>query len=51
VQEETFINPPLGTPLAVPLTDKAGVALASGLYYVVVTTNSGRYVGKLIVLR
>lgn len=51
VLEENLLNPPLGVPIAVNLTDKSGVPLASGLYYVVVTTNQGRYVGKLIVLR
>jgi hypothetical protein len=33
------------------LVDTWGNPLSSGLYYVVVTTNSGRTIGKMLVLR
>ena len=51
VQDRTFYAVPAGTELAVNLTDREGRPLANGLYYVVVTTNSGRVIGKLLVLR
>jgi hypothetical protein len=35
----------------VSLTGWGGHFLANGLYYVVVTTNNGRAIGKLLVLR
>jgi hypothetical protein len=34
-----------------PLTDKWGAPLASGIYYVVITANGKRSVGKLLVIR
>ncbi len=62
VQETNFANVPLGVMGSGPMitmTDKTGVALASGVYYAVVTTtplsNSGgaaqRLVGKFLLLR
>ena len=52
VNEITLSNVQAGlTDLGLPLTDKEGNPLANGLYYVVVTTKSGRYTGKLLVLR
>jgi hypothetical protein len=40
-----------GTVLPVPLVDKTGTPLASGLYYLVVQTNQGRTIVKLLILR
>ena len=39
------------TDLTLQLVDKAGISLANGLYYVVVTTADGRAVDKLMVIR
>ncbi len=51
VQGTVFPNVPSGVSVRVNLTDKWGTALASGIYYVVVTTSSGRTIGKLLILR
>jgi hypothetical protein len=52
VNETTFHDIPAGTTnLALPLTDKEGKPLANGIYYVVVTANGQRFVGKLLVLQ
>jgi hypothetical protein len=51
VQDTTFDSVPTGTAVVVSLTGRGGNPLANGLYYVVVTTNSGRAIGKLLVLR
>jgi hypothetical protein len=51
VQERTYDNIPSGTPVPLELTDRWGKPLASGLYYAVVETNTGRSIGKLLVLR
>jgi hypothetical protein len=40
-----------GASLPVPLVDKGGTPLASGLYYLVVQTNQGRTIVKLLILR
>jgi hypothetical protein len=40
-----------GQGIPIPLVDSYNDPLANGLYYVVVTTNEGRKIGKLIVLR
>ncbi|HTC20898.1 MAG TPA: T9SS type A sorting domain-containing protein, partial [bacterium] len=40
-----------GAVLPVPLVDKTGTPLASGLYYLVVQTNQGRTIVKLLILR
>jgi len=40
-----------GTVLTLPLTDKTGTDLASGLYYIVIQTQQGRFILKLLVLR
>jgi len=40
-----------GTAVTLTLTGRGGNLLANGIYYVVVTTNSGRSVGKLLILR
>jgi hypothetical protein len=37
--------------LILPLVDKWGVKMANGIYYVVVTTNQGRYFAKWLILR
>jgi hypothetical protein len=51
VQERTYDNIPSGTSVPLELTDRWGTPLASGFYYVVVETNAGRSIGKLLVLR
>jgi len=51
VQDRTFTNIPSGTAVPLTLTDRWGSPLASGIYYVVVTTFKGRSIGKLLVLR
>lgn len=43
--------PPGTASIALPLTDKSGVPLANGLYYVIVKTPQGRFLLKLLVLR
>jgi hypothetical protein len=48
---ETFPNIPPGTAVKVTLDDQWGRPLADGLYYVVVTIEGKRYIGKLLVLR
>jgi hypothetical protein len=40
-----------GANVTIPLVDKWGTPLASGLYYVVVQTNQGRTIVKLLILR
>ncbi len=42
---------PSGTALHLPLVSRWGGPMANGLYYVVVTTNGGKTIGKLLVLR
>lgn len=51
VQDETYPSLPAGTAVTVSLTGKAGNPLANGVYYVVVTVNGQRTIGKLLVLR
>ena len=51
VQQQAFQDMPVGTDVKVDLKDKWGHPLASGLYYVVVTVDGQRTVGKLLVLR
>ena len=51
VQDKTFTSVPSGTAITVSLTGKGGNPLANGIYYVVVTTSSGRATGKLLILR
>lgn len=52
VGEETFANVTPGTSVMVQLQDKGGIQLANGLYYVVVTTSQGgKFILKLLVLR
>jgi hypothetical protein len=50
VQNETFYNIQGGTPVRVELTDKKGIAFADGIYYLVVTVNGHRSIGKLLIL-
>jgi hypothetical protein len=40
-----------GASVSLNLTDKGNKPLASGLYYVVVETDQGRSIAKLIVVR
>jgi hypothetical protein len=51
VKDETFDSIPSGTAVTLTLTGRGGNNLANGIYYVVVTTHSGRTIGKLLVLR
>jgi rhamnogalacturonan endolyase len=51
VLDETFDAIPSGKAVVVHLTGRGGNPLANGVYYVVVTTNTGRVTGKLLVLR
>jgi hypothetical protein len=51
VQLQVLPQLPLGTEIQIELKDKWGHPLASGLYYVVVATNEGRHVAKLLILR
>ena len=51
VQQQVFEKTPLGTDVQIDLKDKNGTPLASGLYYVVVTVDGKRTVGKLLILR
>ena len=49
VQETTFPQVPNGKAVVVDLTDRWGTPLASGIYYVVVATDGGKSVGKLLI--
>jgi hypothetical protein len=49
IQEQLFPQVPVGTDVTLNLTDKWGAPLANGLYYVVVTTNEGRSIVKLLI--
>jgi hypothetical protein len=51
VASVSYSNVQPGESVPVPLVDKAGTPLASGLYYVVVQTNQGRSIVKLLLLR
>lgn len=52
ILEETVLDVPLGTNYhSLVLKDKAGKPLANGVYYIVVTTTSGKAVGKLVILK
>jgi hypothetical protein len=52
VCETTMTTLPTGTTaVKVPLMDKQNRLLSNGCYYLVVTTNAGRSIGKLVVLR
>jgi hypothetical protein len=51
VKDQFFPQVPAGTDVTVELTDRSGNPLASGLYYIVVITDQGKYIGKLLLLR
>jgi hypothetical protein len=51
VQQQVVQQVPMGTDIQIDLTDKVGKPLASGLYYVVVITDEGRTVSKLLIVR
>ena len=51
MQDTTYTSQTSGTAITLNLTGKSGNPLSNGIYYVVVTTSSGRAVGKLLVLR
>ncbi len=51
VLEQPFTNQPVGVDVNINLSDNWGAPMASGIYYVVVTTPNGRIVGKLLLLR
>ena len=48
---DPFASIPSGEAVPVPLVGRGGNPLSNGLYYVVVTTNGGRVIGKLLLLR
>ncbi len=51
VAEKTFQNVPHGVVVTVDMIDSWGQPLASGLYYVQVTTKKNTAIGKLMVIR
>jgi hypothetical protein len=51
VQQQVFEQVPAGTDVQIELKDKTGKPLASGLYYVAVTIDGQRSIGKLMILR
>lgn len=51
VEMQTFNQVQVGTILSLSLLSNAGRILSNGLYYVVVTTDEGRFIQKLLVLR
>jgi hypothetical protein len=51
VNTENFAQVLAGATVQVTLTDRTGKLLANGLYYVVVQTNQGRSILKLLILR
>ena len=52
VNEMTLTALPVGvSPVKVSLRDKKGRLLSNGCYYLVLTTDNGRSIGKLIILR
>ena len=51
VQDRTFTNIASGQAVTITLTDRWGSPLASGVYYIVVTTSKGRSIGKLLIQR
>jgi hypothetical protein len=51
VQDNSYPALPTGTVLTISLTGKSGTPLANGIYYVVVTVNGQRAIGKLLILR
>jgi hypothetical protein len=51
VNETAFPQVPAGASVSITLTDFGNKPLASGLYYVVVETDSGRSIAKLMIIR
>jgi hypothetical protein len=51
VNELSFPQVRAGASVTIPLSDRWGTPLASGLYYTVVATNGKRTVLKLLVIR
>lgn len=51
VNVENYPQVPAGATVLVTLTDRTGKPLANGLYYVMVQTNQGRNILKLLILR
>jgi hypothetical protein len=51
VQDNSYPSIPSGTAITLSLTGRSGNWLANGIYYVVVTVNGHRSIGKLLVLR
>ena len=51
VQENTHKSKSAGQDCPVTLVDRSNRPLANGVYYVVVTTNAGHSVGKMMILR
>jgi hypothetical protein len=51
VQDATYTSQSSGTAINLSLTGKSGNPLSNGIYYVVVTVNGQRTIGKLLVIR
>lgn len=51
IQEQVFLQVPTGSDIKIEIKDKWGTYLANGLYYVVITTNQGRTIKKLLITR
>ena len=51
VQQQVFPQVPVGTDIQIDLKDKWGHSLARGLYYVVVTSENGKSIAKLLIVR
>jgi hypothetical protein len=51
VQDTTYPSLASGKAVTLSLTGKGGNPLANGIYYVVVTTDYGRAIGKMLILR
>jgi hypothetical protein len=51
VQQQVFEEVPLGTDIRIELKDRTGKPLASGLYYVVVSVDGKKTIGKLLLMR
>jgi hypothetical protein len=51
VQDTTYLSVPSGTGVALNLVNEWGNPLANGLYYLEVTTKSGKSTSKLLILR
>jgi chitinase len=51
IQDISMDQQPAGVDITVALSDKNGITLANGLYYLMVTTNQGRTIKKLLIVK